>query len=150
MQVSRVSFQRILPVGAATVVGQLQPLAIAGRRPVLLLVEDNEVNQLLGQALLERLDCAVDIAPDGAEAIGAAGRRRYDLVLMDVLMPVLDGREATRRLRALGMRVPIVALTAAADGHAGLLAAGFSACLVKPASAAVLRAAIARALATAA
>jgi two-component system, sensor histidine kinase and response regulator len=88
---------------------------------VLLLVEDNEVNQLLRQALLERLGCTVDIAPDGAEAISAAGRRRYDLRLMNAPMSVLDGHEATRRLCA-GSRMPIVALTATADGHASPLA----------------------------
>jgi signal transduction histidine kinase/CheY-like chemotaxis protein/HPt (histidine-containing phosphotransfer) domain-containing protein len=128
------------------------PLAVDGRRPRLLLVEDNRTNQILGQAILEQLGCQADVAADGAEAIEAVGRRAYDLVLMDISMPVMDGIEATRRLRALGCSLPIIALTATAekDGRARLLAEGFDEYLIKPVGRRALRQAIAQALGAAA
>jgi two-component system capsular synthesis sensor histidine kinase RcsC len=127
---------------------RLQPLVVEGRRPVLLLVEDNKTNQLLGKRLLEHLGCEVDVVADGAAAMGSVGNRAYDLVLMDLSMPVMDGAEATRRLRARGVSVPIVALTATPAEREALQADGFNGCLTKPVSAAALRAAIARTLAS--
>lgn len=81
----------------------------------LLLVEDNSVNRELVLAMLEPFDIVVDTAEDGAQGVEAAGRDDYDLILMDVQMPVMDGLTATRRIRAragAGRRTPIVALTA--------------------------------------
>jgi CheY-like chemotaxis protein len=91
-------------------------LAAAGRR--VLLVEDNPVNQELAQEMLLSLGLQVDVAEDGQRALAAYGSEQYALVLMDCQMPVLDGFEATRRLRALeqavgeGARMPVIALTA--------------------------------------
>jgi two-component system capsular synthesis sensor histidine kinase RcsC len=119
---------------------------VEGRAPLVLLVEDHRVNQLLGKALLERLGCRVEVAHHGEEAVRMVRRRGFDLVLMDLLMPVMDGIEATRRLRATGAAVPIVALTASSEEGDGLREAGFTACLAKPASPGTLRAAIARVL----
>ncbi|WP_267360947.1 MULTISPECIES: PAS domain S-box protein [unclassified Methylobacterium] len=85
----------------------------AGRR--LLLAEDVPLNQDLVRAILERAGHAVDVVGDGAAAVAAVQAETYDLVLMDVHMPGLDGMSATRQIRALGgvvSRVPIVALTA--------------------------------------
>jgi two-component system sensor histidine kinase/response regulator len=79
-----------------------------------LLVEDNVVNQKLAIALLGRWGHRVTVADDGLVALDLLEDRRFDLVLMDMMMPVLDGLEATRRFRAVeqGRRTPIVAMTA--------------------------------------
>ena len=85
---------------------------LQGRR--ILLVEDNPVNQLVARKALERLGIQVDIAQHGAEAIERLQQANFDCVLMDVQMPVMDGIEATRRIRldARWQMLPIVAMSA--------------------------------------
>jgi len=82
------------------------------RGRTVLLVEDNPTNRRVAQLFLERAGCDVVQAADGREALAALEGRAADLVLMDVQMPVMDGLEATRRIRASGRRVPIIGLTA--------------------------------------
>ena len=86
--------------------------ALAGAR--LLVVDDNDVNRIVAHAQLDAVGIAADDATDGAQAVEMAARTAYDLILMDVHMPTLDGVEATRRIRQLdGYRdTPIIALTA--------------------------------------
>ncbi|MGL4809064.1 MAG: response regulator, partial [Giesbergeria sp.] len=80
----------------------------------LLVAEDNELNQQVALELLRETGAQVDLARDGQEALALVARHRYDLVLMDMQMPVLDGLEATRQLRAQPalVHLPIVAMTA--------------------------------------
>ncbi len=87
-----------------------------GRPLHVLVVDDNSVNQLVARRLLDRSGCTVEVAPDGPSALEAVARSRFDVVLMDVHMPGLDGLEATRRIRASerGPRLPIIAVSASA------------------------------------
>ena len=82
----------------------------------ILLAEDNVVNQLVAVRLLEKCGHAVTVANHGGEALEAMSRKKFDVVLMDVQMPEVDGFEATRRIREIeavsGQRTPIVAMTA--------------------------------------
>ncbi len=101
----------------------------------LLLVEDNEVNRLVAQGLLAGLGYhAVDVAEDGLQALEACAAAPYDLVLMDCQMPGMDGFQATAALRARGLRMPIVALTAhaMAGDRDRCLQAGMDDYLTKP------------------
>ncbi len=102
-----------------------------------LLAEDNPVNALLAKALLKRAGCDVIGVATGAEALAALQAAPYDLVLMDVHMPVMDGYAATRAIRALPGPVsatPVIALTAAAmeEDRRACLAAGMDDFITKP------------------
>ena len=103
----------------------------------ILLVEDNEVNRVLALTILERLGHRVTMAVHGAEALTLCSGRHFDLVLMDMQMPVMDGLQATAAIRALSTamrRVPVIALTANAlrGDRERCLAAGMDDYLPKP------------------
>jgi signal transduction histidine kinase/ActR/RegA family two-component response regulator len=134
-------------VAAATPSG-LPDLPAASRPLTILLAEDTPVNQLVALRMLKKLGHHVDAVSNGAEAIAAVARRDYDLVLMDCLMPGVNGFEATTRIRAAERtrRTPIVALTANAtlEDRQHCLAAGMDDFLAKPVSLAELARAVNR------
>ncbi len=121
----------------------------------ILLAEDNPVNQLVVVAMLERLGCRVDVAEDGLAACEAAAAQRYDVVLMDLHMPRMDGLAATACIRAAAggasRATPIVALSAAAlpEDRARCAAAGMADFIAKPVNLARLRECLAAQLAPA-
>jgi CheY-like chemotaxis protein/anti-sigma regulatory factor (Ser/Thr protein kinase) len=120
------------------------PAAAPGAR--VLLAEDNPINAMLARTLLAREGCQVEHVPNGDAALSALAQSSFDLVLMDVRMPVMGGMEATRALRARGVATPVVALTANAfeDDRRACLAAGMDDFLIKPLSPEALRAALTR------
>jgi CheY-like chemotaxis protein len=114
----------------------------AASRPLaILIVEDNSVNRRLVRLMLERIGYDPDEAPDGPGAVDCAARRAYDLVLVDIQMPGMDGYETAGRIRALQPRAKIVALTAHAlpADHARSAAEGMHAHLAKPVRLEMLR-----------
>jgi PAS domain S-box-containing protein len=126
-----------------------EPLAgwLAGMR--ILIVEDNATNRLIASRMLETLGASVQTANDGAEGVEAANQAAFDLILMDVQMPVMDGVEATRTIRRLAAPVgdtPIIAMTANVFTHQqqSYREAGMTGAVSKPLSPARLLAEINR------
>ena len=122
--------------GAAAPVSALGSLAAAGAEIRILLAEDDPVSQEVALALLAGSGIQVDVASNGAEAVLLMAETPYDLVLMDMQMPVMDGLAATRTIRAMANRggVPILAMTANACGEDRhkCLAAGMDDFMTKP------------------
>ena len=136
----------LVPAPAAAV-----PRVAAGARARILLAEDGEANQLVAAAILRKAGYAVDLARDGEEAVGMARTAAYDLVLMDVRMPRMDGFAATAAIRAMpgaAGRVPIIAMTAAVmpGDRDRCIAAGMDGHIGKPMDRAALLGAVQEAL----
>lgn len=138
---------RPLPEAAAVESTFVAPPPAAAQRPLRILVaEDNPVNQVVVGHMLRRLGLDADFARDGEEAMTAVTRTPYDVILMDVQMPNVDGLTATRRIRAAGGRQPrIIAMTAnaLAGDREVCLAAGMDDYLSKPVDLEALNAAFA-------
>lgn len=100
----------------------------------ILMVEDNQVNQLVGKDILNSFGLEIDIANNGLEAVEKCRVERYDLVFMDLQMPLMDGFEATRIIRTFNASLPIIALSAAVmqDDKALTLRAGMNGHIAKP------------------
>ncbi len=102
-----------------------------------LVAEDNKVNQMVISAMLKKCGYTADIVHNGAEAVNAVQQKSYDMVLMDIQMPEMDGVTASKKIRALGgdyAVIPILALTAnaMAQDRDSYLAAGMNDCVTKP------------------
>ena len=126
------------PVEAHPSAGEMR-LALAGSAIRILLVEDNNTNQLVALGILKKLGLNADVANNGVEALSILEKQPYDLVLMDVQMPEMDGLEVTRRIRSpqsavLDHGLPVIAMTAMAfkDDREACLAAGMNAYVSKP------------------
>ena len=105
--------------------------------PHVLIVDDNATNRVVAQALCEMFGCSSELAEDGMEALTAVQEQRFDLILMDIKMPRMDGVQATQAIRALpgaAGQTPIVALTANADPEDAkhYLSIGMAAVVEKP------------------
>lgn len=111
----------------------------------ILLAEDNAVNQKVVAKMLERIGYSLEIVDDGSKAVVAAREKNYDIILMDIMMPHMDGLEATRRIRSQETpdehRVHIIALTANAmnSDRSTCIAAGMDDFISKPFSMETLR-----------
>jgi signal transduction histidine kinase/CheY-like chemotaxis protein len=79
---------------------------------LILIVEDNKINQMITRKILEAKNFTCDVANNGQEAVEAVRSKKYDLILMDIHMPVKDGKEATKEIRNFDREIPIIALTA--------------------------------------
>jgi PAS domain S-box-containing protein len=118
------------------------PVLASAPRPTaeprrILLAEDSETSRRLIAMMLTRLGHTVDTAKDGAEAVAAVAANTYDIVLMDMQMPTMDGPDATREIRKMGAayaHLPVIALTAdvIADNRAMYFASGVNAIVAKP------------------
>ncbi|MFM2092079.1 MAG: hypothetical protein RLZZ127_2568 [Planctomycetota bacterium] len=126
--------EALAALGAGPTAAVPAAVAAGGRSLAVLVAEDNPVNQRLAAGILAKLGHRVEIAGDGLQALERWRAGGIDLVLMDCLMPVMDGYEATRRIRAEGGTLPILALTAStlAEERHRCNACGMDDLLAKP------------------
>jgi len=133
---------------ATTQANPVRTTALQAKPLRILMAEDNRINQLFAVALLTRAGHAVDVVANGHQAVDAVRDRDYDVVLMDIQMPELDGVQATKQIRALPSpkcNTPIFALTAHAMSGAKeqYLSSGFDDYVTKPIEPAILLAKLA-------
>ena len=145
-------FEFEAPVADAIVALGEDEDAPAGLGGHVLIVDDNATNRMVAQTLVQMFGCTVETAEDGVEAVEAVGRNHFDVILMDIRMPRMDGLAATRAIRALSgpeRATPIIALTANADPDDArrYLAAGMATVVEKPIKAQRLLTALSEALA---
>ncbi len=148
-------FCLVLPLPAAAA-AEPEPATIEPHGPAapglsILVAEDNPTNQLVARSMLEAMGHKVQVVGDGEEAVDAVLSRNLDVVLMDVMMPRMDGREATRAIRAMPVfaALPIIAVTAGAFAHdvEACMEAGMNGFVAKPFNRRALQTALAEAVA---
>ena len=127
-----------LPVAATTAAATaMEPSGQTSRPLRILLAEDNRINQMLIRSMLQKYGHSVEIADNGRQALDAVTNQEFDIVLMDMQMPEMDGEEATAAIRALPPpknAIPVLALTAdvMAEHRARYLRAGVNELVAKP------------------
>ena len=132
-----ISFELALESATAAADEASEPEESGGRSAHVLVVDDNATNRMVVEALCEMFDCSTESVVDGVEAVEAARTGRFDVILMDIKMPRMDGVAATREIRKLkgpAGQAPIVALTANADPDEAreYMAAGMLCVVEKP------------------
>ena len=100
----------------------------------ILLVEDNKINQMVSKKIVENFNYTCTIANDGFEAINILNTDKFDIILMDINMPILNGYETSKKIRELKINTPIIALTAFLENEVKetALASGMNAVISKP------------------
>jgi two-component system, sensor histidine kinase len=130
---------------AQTDASPFEAAAPARPRVHVLIVDDHDINRMICAAYCDIFDFTSASACDGEEAVEAVEREDFDIVLMDIHMPGMDGLEATRQIRAMNgpvSRTPIIAVTTDVEDSTRYLAAGMTSVVAKPVTAARLYAAI--------
>jgi CheY-like chemotaxis protein len=119
--------EMIAEVKAETKVPQFSNIRI-------LIVEDNKINQLVTQKIMDKHQIQCDMVADGFDALKILETRTYDAILMDINMPGMNGYETTKRLRAMGVKSPVIALTAfdKEEVKAEVFASGMNDIMIKP------------------
>jgi signal transduction histidine kinase/CheY-like chemotaxis protein len=130
-QIFEISGERLI-TDSPSVPAPTNPQAFSGQQ--ILLVEDNVLNVMVVQTFLKRRGAVIDVAANGQEALEMLDTTKHRLILMDLHMPVMDGYEAARRIRAKGITIPIIALTAnlPQDIAEEVKSAGINDVVVKP------------------
>ncbi len=100
----------------------------------ILVAEDNIINQRVTQSVFKHLGFEIDIARNGLEAVEMVSTKKYDIVFMDILMPEMDGLVATGKIRSMGLKMPVIAITASDESErkADAIAAGMNDFVTKP------------------
>jgi CheY-like chemotaxis protein len=100
----------------------------------ILVAEDNAINQKVAKTLFKNLGYEVDFAKNGLEVIEMEGKKKYDIIFMDIMMPEMDGIQATQELRKKGIEIPIIAMTAniAKDERSNAINSGMNDYVTKP------------------
>jgi CheY-like chemotaxis protein len=110
------------------------PIVQIRRNISILLAEDNMINQQVAQTIFKNLGFEIAIAKNGVEVLKMVADKEYDIIFMDVMMPEMDGMQATLELRARGYKMPIIAMTAGAlkESKEKAIAIGMNDYVVKP------------------
>ena len=126
------NFERVSTAPQIEPTALIDPGKLKGQR--ILVVEDNRINQIVTQKILEKHKVECTLAENGQEAVDQARNNKFDLILMDINMPVKDGLQATKEIRAFDKHIPIIALTAVEieEVRFGIFEAGMNDIIVKP------------------